>query len=160
MEIVPLISLPALYLLVAWLKPYLQQKAPFNICAVCIAVLATWFVLLGLWFAGFDVAPNAIGILIGMTIVGGMYRLESTYQKARLKNFWFVRLVIILGGFYATEQLLARNWSPFILILIMSILSIIIVTVFFQGVTHQKVIDEQAKKGRNSSLMKRLDDCC
>lgn len=160
MDLLPLITIPALYFIVAFLKPYFQPKLPFNICSVCIAVSSTWLILLVLWLYGLEVSQISLGILMGMSVTGIMYKSEALYEKKKIGNFWFVRLVMIVAGFYAIYELLKRDWNLFLLIAIGSILVIAIATFFFQGITHRDVVEEQTKVGRKSSIIKRLDDCC
>ncbi len=147
MELLPLITIPILYFLVAFLKPYLQPRVPFKICAICIAVGLTWLSMLVMWLLGKDVSLVSLGILMGMSVVGVMYRLEDFYKKKKIQNFWMVRLVVVVGGFCVVQMLLEREWNWFLMIIIVSLVIIVIATVFFQGITHRDVA-------------KRLDDCC
>ncbi len=152
MDLIPLISIPIIYLLTAFLKPYFQPKLPFNICSICVAVSASWFILLVLWLTGYDVTTLPISILMGMSITGIMYKLEDMYKKKKIQNFWFVRLVIIVGGFYAIYLLLQENWDLLLLIAIAGIFALAIPTLLFQNITHKDV--------KKASVIKRLDDCC
>ncbi|NIA02104.1 MAG: hypothetical protein GWP15_01845 [Nitrospirae bacterium] len=147
MELFPLISIPVLYLFVAFLKPYFQPKIPFKICAICIAVSLTWLGMLVMLFLRKDVSLVTLGILMGMSVVGIMYRLEDFYKKKKIQNFWMVRLVVVVGGFYAVRMLLEQEWNWFLMIIIGSLVVMVFATVFFQGITHRDVT-------------KRLDDCC
>lgn len=160
MELLPLIAIPVLYLLVAFLKPYFQPKMPFKICAICIAVSLTWLVMLVMWLLGKDISLMTLGILMGMSVVGIMYRLEDFYKRKKIQNFWLVRLVVVVGGLYVVQMLLSEEWNWFLVIIIASLVIMVLATVFFQGITHRDVVEEQTKKGRKPSLIKRLDDCC
>ena len=102
----PLISIVVLYFLVAATKPYLQPKMPFKVCAICVAVSLTWFILLGLWLFGYEVSPLFVGVLMGMSITGFMYRLEDVYKRHKVRNFWLVRVVVIVGYFYSVIEFL------------------------------------------------------
>ncbi|MFH1534191.1 MAG: hypothetical protein ABID64_04645 [Nitrospirota bacterium] len=147
MELLPLVSIPVLYLLVAFLKPYFQPKIPFKICAICIAVSVTWLVMLAMWLLETEVSLITLGILMGMSIVGVMYRLEDFYKKKKIRNFWLVRLVIVVGGLYVVQMLLDQKWNWVLMIIIGSVFVIVLATIFFQGIVH-------------SDVTKRLDDCC
>lgn len=160
MDILILILVPFLYFFIALIKPYVQQKIFFNLCAICVAVSLTWVILLFLWFFDYEVSEAPIGILMGMSISGLMYKLEEVYKNKNIRNFWFVRLLIIVGGFYAALSLLKRNWDWLSLIIITCTILIVIATFLFQKFTHRDVIDEQKKIGRKFSLIKKLDDCC
>lgn len=150
MELIPLISIPAIFLFIAFTKPHLQPKIKFNLCAICIAVASTWLVLAGIWLFGGKVSPDAIGILMGMSIAGVMYKAENFYKNKKIKNFWFVRLSIIVGGFYTINSFLSKSWNTLLLTMTVTIISISIASLFFQG----------DKENDHSKGYKRLDNCC
>lgn len=160
MDYVPLISIPFIYILVALIKPYLQPKLPFKLCAICIAVSLTWLMLIGLALLHFSVSLLEVGILMGMSVTGIMYESEAYFERQKLQHFWFVRLVIIIGGLYSVYLFLEESWSILTLIAIASILSIVITTFLLQGTSHVDVLKEQSQKGMKQSLIKKLDDCC
>jgi len=148
MIFIPLIAIPVLYFLFALIKPHLQKAVSFNICAICLAVSLTWLALLPLFFFG-EVEPLPLAILMGMSLTGIMYKLEGIFKKNKLKNFWFARIVIIVGGFYLISLLLEKNWNLFTLIAIFVPISIFLSAFFFQG-------SQAPTKG----IKKRLEDCC
>ena len=148
MNLIPLLSIPALYFLFAFLKPKIQPKLPFNLCSICVAVSLTWLGLLIAWFAGFNISSLTLALLMGMSLTGIMYKMEALYKKIKLQHFWWVRLVIIVGGFYSVELLLEEEWGTFLLIAIASLFAIIIPTFLMQ--------DDK----RTSEITRRLDDCC
>lgn len=160
MELLPLISIPLIYLLVAIIKPSIQPKLPFNVCAICIAVSATWLILIGMWFFGIYVSLILLAILMGMSISGIMYKLEKLFSEKNLNNFWIIRIVIVLGGMYSVYALLNKQWNLLVFIIILSLILVSIFSLLFQGTTHGDVINEQKKLGRKSSIIKKLDDCC
>lgn len=149
MDHLPLLSIPVLYVLFAFLKPTIQPHLPFNLCAMCAAVSLTWLGLLIAWLIGVTLSPITLAILMGMSVTGLMYKLENLYKKTKLRHFWWVRLIIILGGFYSIQLTLGEKWSELILILIISLFAIVIPTFLMQGTTRDP-----------NSLMKKLDDCC
>jgi uncharacterized membrane protein YadS len=148
MIFIPLIAIPVLYFLISLLKPHLQKALPFNICAICLAVSLTWLVLLPLFLLG-KVEPLPLAILMGMSLTGIMYKLEGTFKKNKLKNFWFARIALVVGGFYLISSLLEQNWNLFTLIAIFLPISIFLSGFFFQG-------SQSPTKG----IKKRLEDCC
>ena len=160
MELLPLISIPVIYLLVAMLKPSIQTKLPFNVCAICIAVTTTWLILIVMWFFGVYVSLILLAILMGMSISGIMYKLEKFFSKKKLNNFWIIRIVIVVGCMYSVYALLNKQWNLLVLIAILGLILVSIFSLLFQGTTHGDVITEQKKLGRKSSIIKRLDDCC
>lgn len=160
MEFIPLITIFVIYFLVAFTKPYFQPKLPFKICAICIAVSLSWLILLVMWLKNYNVSVASLGILMGMSIAGIMYRMENFYKAKGVQNFWFVRLVVIIGGFYFVENVLKKEWDMALFIFILCVILIAITSFFFQGTTHHDVVLEQEKAGRKSSIIKKLDNCC
>lgn len=160
MELLPLITIPLFYFLVAFTKPYVQPKVRFNICAICVAVNLTWLTLLGLWLSGWFVPIEMIAILMGMSVAGIMYKMEGMYKKEKIRNFWFVRLVLIMGGYAAIYELLHKQWDLFLFISVSSLILMAIASLLFQRTTHRQVLDEQKKMNRKESFIKRLDNCC
>lgn len=158
MEFLPFISIFVLYFLIAFIKPLLQPKIPFKICSICIAVSITWLALLVAWLLDYSIEPVSIAILMGMSVTGIMYKLEEKYQKKKIRNFWIVRLTLIVGGFYSIFYLLKENWDFLFLTVLSSLFIIAISTLFFQKITHKDVLNEQT--GKRKSLLKRLEDCC
>lgn len=157
MDYFPLVSILIIYFAVAFLKPALQPKVPFNICSICVAVSLSWLILLIGWFYDDSVSLLSIGILMGMSVAGIMYKSEDLYKKLEIRNFWFVRLVIIMGGFYGIMLILDQNWFVFSFVLILSFFLIVLATFLFQGTTHAQAMKEvQGKK----SLIQKLEDCC
>ena len=77
--------------------------------------------------------------------------------KNQIKNFWFVRLVIIIGGFYGVFTFLQFQWSLFSLVAIASILIIAIASVLFQRTTHAEALKAVKNK---SKIIQKLEDCC
>lgn len=152
----PLIAIPLIYFAVALLKPRIQPKLFFNLCAICVAVSLSWLILLLINDNSAEWRVSA-GILMGMSITGLMYSLEKMYKKNKIKNFWLVRLIVIIGGFYGVYFLLHQQWSLLTLIVIGSVLLTAIVSLLFQGITHQQALGEI--KGKKSIIQK-LDDCC
>lgn len=149
MDLLPLISIPVIYLLVAIIKPYLQPSVSFNICAICIAVASTWLILLAMSLFGSDVSLITLSTLMGMSISGIMYKLETIFSENKLQNFWLVRIIIVLGGVYSIIALLNKQFNLASLIIIVSLIVIIILSFIFQKTVRDK-----------SSFVKRLDDCC
>ncbi|MCR4278847.1 MAG: hypothetical protein NUV81_03010 [bacterium] len=158
MEYLPLILIPLLYFVIAFVKPHLPFK--WNLCAICVAVSASWMSLLGMWFLGIDIPVLPIGVLMGMSISGLMYRLEPMYAKRKMKHFWLVRLLLILGGFSSVSLLLNRRFEIVFPVLIFTALAIIIITFLAQGMTHDDAVREGTKEGKAQKLFKKLDNCC
>jgi len=156
----PLISIPIIFLIVAMLKPILPKGLSKKACAICLAVALTWLILLFLSWTGVVVDPMLIGILMGMSVVGMMYKLEDVFQRRQLKHFWLIRLCLVVGGLYFVLAVLSGQWGiAFLLGLILSLV-ITIVGFLMQGVTHSQALRSAHVNGQNKSILKKLDDCC
>ena len=151
MQLIPLITIPIIYLLAALLKPYLQKRLPFNLCAICAAVALTWVILLILWLVGASVSIIQIAVLMGMSVTGLMYKLEALFKKDKLQNFWFVRLVLIVGGFYSIYFLVEKDRQMFLLTFLVTFFLMVMAGFLFQKSGIDKIDDGIGKK---------LDDCC
>lgn len=97
---------------------------------------------------------------MGMSIVGIMYKMEKIYKDKKIKNFWLVRLVIIIGGYYLVLSLLNKEWTLLSFLALIIIFGILLPTLLFQGIIHEDLVQEQKEGGKDSSLLKKLDDCC
>ncbi len=160
MNFIPLISIPLIFVIVALLKPYVQIRLPMNVCAICIAVVLTWALLLLLMLGGTSIDPLLIGVLMGMSVTGIMYKVEAFYKSSRLKHFWFARLLIILGGYYFVVLLLQQKWSLALLLGIGVLTLLVIVSFLLQGVTHEDAVRNAPFDPEKKSLLKKLDNCC
>ncbi|MCR4280461.1 MAG: hypothetical protein NUV82_03495 [Candidatus Komeilibacteria bacterium] len=158
MNLIPLISLPLIFLAVVALKPKIKNSVSLNICAVCIAVAGTWLLLGALYLAGYAVSLLSLGILMGMSATGLMYRLEKVYQQKQLRYFWVVRGIIIIGGYYTIWFLLTEQISQATLLIIISLLGIIVMTFIPQSTTLAPV--PAGNKHKNKNILNNLDNCC
>lgn len=157
MILIPLIFIPVLYLIAAILKPNIKSLLPFNLCAICAAVSLTWIALALFYLMGRTEFMLMIGVLMGMSVAGLMYKAEGIYKNNHIKNFWFVRLVIVVGGFYSVYLFLQQHWSALLLTAIVSILAIAVSSLLFQGITHSQALKEVKKK---NAVIQKLEDCC
>jgi hypothetical protein len=159
MSFFPLISIPILFLLAALMKPVLQKLLPFNLCAICVSVSLTWIILLTLWLLGAQIDTVSIGVLMGMSVTGLMYKMEEAYKKNRLNHLWAARLTVILGGFLTITLLLGENRQGALLAGIGTLLLLVIISFLIQGTTHRDAV-ESAPGDVKKSLLKKLDNCC
>jgi len=133
MTYLPLLIIPTLFLAVTALKPRLPPSLQQAACAVCIPVAATWILLLAIYPFGRRVPTDLIAILIGMSIIGLTFKLESFYNNRQIKNYGFVRLVIIVGGLYTVWFFLEGRLREAFIAALGSLLLIVLATFFAQG---------------------------
>lgn len=160
MNIIPLISIPVIFFLIAFMKPVLKKRVPINLCAICISVSLTWISLLILWRIGYAVNASLIAVLMGMSVVGSMYKIEAIYTKNHMKHLWAVRLIMILGGLYTVIFLLRNKWDIALLIFIASLLTIVTISFLLQGVSHADALKTAGTGDMKMSGISPLDDCC
>ncbi|MBI4437427.1 hypothetical protein HY631_00555 [Candidatus Uhrbacteria bacterium] len=160
MLFLPLLLIPLLFLAVVFLTPRGQTRASWRPCAICVAVSATWALLIALTFFSVEVDPLVIGVLMGMSVTGLMSKLAEFYQAQKLKYAWLARLITILGGFYAVVWFLQGQTSLALLIALTTVLTLVLITFLFQGVTHQEALAGAATDGQRKSAIKKLDNCC
>jgi len=100
----PLILIPAIFGLVWIIKPKVLGK---ELCAVCVAVSVTWLVLLlGIFLLIIPVSPLLVGILMGMSVIGGLSKVEKWMEKQNIQHIPLIKIIVILGGLYAIYFLL------------------------------------------------------
>lgn len=88
-----------------------------KICALCVSVFITWLNLLFLFYLGWTISPTLIGILMGGSMVGLIYLLESKFSEDYLifKLPFFLALVSI--AYFVLEKIV-KSKEIFILIAI------------------------------------------
>lgn len=160
MTLLPLLTIPLFFFLTVIIKPYMQPRLKWNLCAICIAVSLTWLLLLILSWTGFTINPVAIALLMGMSITGLLVKIEFAYKKNHLKHLWLTRLVTIIGGFYFVITLLDKKWSTAFVLLVTIILILGILSFLLQGITHADAIKDVEGTEKEKSLLKKLDNCC
>jgi len=153
-----LLSIIILYFLFAFIREPLVKIIKVKICAICAAVSLTWLGSLVLKFFGYPIDNLIIGILMGGSVVGIMYKTEGYFKKKNW-SFWFVRLVIIIGGFSLIYFLLQENYLNFLITLgLVLILSFI--TLLAQLKPAPAPNYDGLSKDAIDELKKKLENCC
>ena len=160
MLLLPLISIPLIFLAAVFVKPIVNRHFRWNICGICVAVASTWLLLFAFRIAGLSADPLLIGILMGMSITGVMYKMEAMYKKNGLRFLWIARLIIILGGFYFIVFLLREQWGVAFLVGVLSLIAMIITSFLIQGITHDDALKTARIDESEKSILKKLDNCC
>lgn len=95
-----LIGITVLFAILVALRSVFSLK----ICALCGAVSIIWLTLLLLFYVGYVINPILIALLVGGSVVGGMYLLEQKipekYQIFKLPYF----LTLILVAYFVLTQ--------------------------------------------------------
>ncbi len=159
MNFLPLLTIPAIFLLVALCKPLIARWTTWNICSACVAVSLTWILLLILLWRGVIHDPLPIAILMGMSVTGLMFKAAEYYQKYGLRHLWAARLVILVGGFATVLLLLQGNGRGVFVSAAGSLIALVIVSFLMQHTTHKQAV-ESSGQGTKKSLLKKLDNCC
>jgi hypothetical protein len=85
--------LPTLTAIILLYFFWLLLPLPKKPCAICAAVSTTWLGLLALKLSGYNIPLLIPAILMGETVVGGMYAIEKKDRRFRI-----LRPFIILVG--------------------------------------------------------------
>ena len=130
-----LISLLLIFGIVLLLRSFLSLQ----VCALCVAVSATWIVLLVLFYTGTSIDPVLVSILMGGSIVGSLYLLEEKLpEKYHIFRLPFFLTLVSLGYFVVTA---ATALTPILIVLAIWFLSAVL---FFWR--HQPGVNKVVKK--------------
>ena len=84
----------------------LQRRIPWRMCAICIAVSLTWIVSLGLFHLGYLENQLLIALLMGQSMLGVYYLLESNVKEHYLTlRVPFLLTITYLGYMGLTLQI-------------------------------------------------------
>lgn len=161
MIIYALVSITALYFILAFLGNTIKRIIGRKICAICAAVSLTWLGLLFLWSTGFNIDPLVIAILMGQSIVGIMYKTEEYFEKKKLKKFWLIRILIITLGTLFVYLLLNKMWFGFSILITLSLpLALILWLAIFTGKEERRERGGRRERKAALDLEKLMEDCC
>ncbi|MEX1014052.1 MAG: hypothetical protein WDZ80_02745 [Candidatus Paceibacterota bacterium] len=122
----------------------IRSLTSFKLCALCASVFSSWIILLVFYYLNYEVSPVLIGILIGGSVVGGMYLLEeklpNKYSLFKLPYF----LTLLSFSYFLLDKKINYDVS-----LILGILWLIFIAIFLSK-NNQKV----------SVLSKKIIECC
>jgi len=131
----PLILIPAIFGLFTFIKPKVKGV---ELCGVCAAVSITWLILLlAVFILIIPVSPLLIGILMGMSVIGGLSKAEPWLKKQNIQHIPLIKIIVILGGLYTIWFLLEQQWRSMIIAFVVSVLIFVIVTFLAQKKAHR-----------------------
>lgn len=139
-----LITLTATFFILLGLKELFKQIIKREFCVICVAVFFTWIILLALYKSGLFNDIIIISLLVGETVLGIFYLLESKVND----NLKIFRLPALLTLISASYFLLAKNniLNSFIFL---SILWIVFIFLYFYR-----------NNSKIKSIIERLIECC
>lgn len=146
-------TLVLLTLLIIIILYFIIALLGIRICAICAAVSLTWIGLLIGYFLNWHNDLLWLGILMGGSIVGLMYKMEQYFRIKKLTNYWLVRIAIIIFGFLGVYLLLTADWDKLTLVIV-----IVILFSFFSLFFVKTEADRDISRKR--PLKDRLDHCC
>lgn len=135
---------------------FIVALSPIKICAICASVSLTWLGLLLGYFLGWHDNLLFLGIMMGGSVVGLMYKTEGYFRIKGWKNFWLLRIGIIIFGFLGVYLFLKESWDGFILVTVLAILFGFFNLFFIKEKQSLLPQDQSAKK----KLKERLEHCC
>lgn len=154
-------TLVLLSLLIIVILYFAVAFSPIRICAICAAVSLTWAGLLIGYFLGWHQNLLWIGILMGGSVVGLMYRTQAYFQKKEfsgrsLSAFWLIRIGIIVLGFLGVYLLLIKDWDKLILEIIAVVIFGFLALFFVKPVKKDRNLNNKAAQ----SFKDKLEHCC
>lgn len=119
-----LLSIIILFFVILLVKEFFNKKLKDKFCVICTAISLTWIFLLILYWLKLFSNITIIALLMGQTILGIFYVLESkTKDKLKLFRLPFLATLIGLAYFILTQKidsktilLLITLWGIFIII--------------------------------------------
>ena len=95
-----LLMIVFLFFLFTFFKRILQKLLPFSFCALCASVFLTWVGLLSLSLFAVPADTTLLGILMGESITGIMYKI-TLQRQLQPKNSVLSLFLILLGTSFA-----------------------------------------------------------
>jgi len=131
----------------AWLA---GKILPFRVCPICVGVAGTWIWMLAARLAGFAFDASMLAILLGGSVVGLAYQLETHLPQGRSPLLW--KTLFLPIGFVAAHGLAAPQWS----LLAMAVAALLLLTaVFFMPRRHAEKYSAAVEK-----LEREMKKCC
>lgn len=135
------------FALLAWL---FNKILRINICPICAGTASTWIWMLAAHFAGYDIDPIVLGILMGGSVVGVAYLLERNIASPIGAMLW--KMIFIPVGFAAVYGIVKSQWTlALIAILVLAI------AIMFARKQHRMTARDNQKIQELEQKMKR---CC
>lgn len=141
--LISLIVILAIYFVVA--------LSPLKVCAICSAVSLTWLGLLITYVFGLHGEAVWLGILMGGSVVGLMYKLDNFWKEKKYTGTWLLKLAIIVFGFLVVYVIVNERWSdlfwlvPFIVIV---------------STIGAMLLRSDKESNVSSKLQNKFDHCC
>lgn len=131
----------------------LNKVLPWRVCAICAGVSVTWLWMIGARMLGYNIDILIPAVLMGGSVVGAAYQLETKLPLSRSPFLWKTLFVPI--GFLSVIYLVLFQWLYLFLALI--VLAIITALFFYEGGSRAgtKPSDKQI-----SELEREMDKCC
>lgn len=151
---IAVVSILSLFVVFVLSKDYISKLTGINVCAICCAVCLTWLTLLLLKITSiFNVSTVTLGILMGGSVVGIMYKLEAWFERNKYPGYWLYRILIITGGFLMVYYFLTNQVLNLITTIAIVILAVFISYIYVDTTSNSKT------KNKND-LRKKLEHCC
>ena len=141
---ISLLSILIIYFIIALL--------PWKLCAICTAVSLTWFSILIMHIFGLYIDMIWLGIMMGGSVIGLMYKLDEYLRKNNYSGVWLLKLAIVIFGFLFTYLIINQKWQ---LLLWLLPIGVIVGAIGFI-LLHKK----SNQHNLSSGLQDKLDNCC
>lgn len=140
---ISLIAILAIYFIIALL--------PIRVCAICSAVSVTWLGLLLTYMLGMHEELVWLGVLMGGSVVGLMYKLDSYWKEKKYSGTWLLKLAIVVFGFLTVYVVVNERWTDLFWLVPSMVIVGTIGAMFLRSNTADNV---------SSKLQNKLDHCC
>ena len=140
---ISLIAILAIYFIIA--------LSPLKVCAICSAVSVTWLGLLLTHVLGMHEEIVWLGVLMGGSVVGLMYKLDSYWKEKKYSGTWLLKLTIVVFGFLTVYVVVNTRWTD----LFWLVPSMVIVSTIGAMLLRSNKEDNVSSK-----LQSKLDHCC
>lgn len=131
----------------------LNKIAGTRICPPCAGVFLTWAGLLMLYWGGYRINLLAIGILMGGSVTGISYWLETYLAPGKSPLLW--KIIFLPAGFALVYGIIFEE----IVTSVLSLVAVIFIAVYFLGNSSSRIKSEQEERAIEG-LEKKMKNCC
>jgi hypothetical protein len=131
---------------------FIVALSPPKVCAICTAVSLTWLGLLIGYLLGWHNEIAWVGILMGGSVVGLMYKLDNYWQKNNYSGTWLLKLTIVVFGFWLVYVIIIQEWRNLAWLAPLAVIVGAVGTILLRS--------HATKKHVPSKLQHKLDHCC
>lgn len=142
-------AITLLFFILLFLKTIIRKSRKFEFCVICASISLTWISLLILFYLGFYKDAILIALLMGGSIVGVFYFLESLVEKTKKKQLKLFKLPFLLTLIFVAYLIISPSSLDVLVIVFLGILWMLFLLVFLYK-----------KNKRLKRITNKLIECC